>query len=508
MAFGGGREFFWEAEAQCVMEKPNILYILADDLGYGDVSANNEGMPFSTKHIDRIAREGMRYTDAHASSAVCSPSRYSLLTGRYNWRSSLKQSVLSGYSEPLIIEGRKTLASFLKQQGYRTHAIGKWHLGMSFPREPGFVEASEWEESGPLNFTKPIENGPTTRGFDTFYGISGSLDMPPYVYIEDDHFTEIPTRRTKSEGMAFWRWGLSGDSFKDEHVLDHLTDKAIDLIRASDGTPFFLYLALPAPHTPILPSERFQGTSHTNAYGDFVLHCDDVVGRILSLLDEKGLSDSTLVVFSSDNGCSWMADFETLKQHGHNPSYHFRGLKSDIFEGGHRVPCLMRWPHVIPPNTVTHELTGLFDLYATLAEYFHYALQDDEAVDSVSMLSLLLDPEGATGRQSLVHQSADGSLSIRRGPWKLAMCSGSGGYSFPAPGSKEEATLPPFQLYNMVCDYAEQRNVASRYPEVVAHLRKELLGIIREGRSTPGPRQEHEGVQFWDTITWARKLAE
>lgn len=483
-------------------KKPNIVYILADDLGYGDVSSLNPDCPFVTSHFDRLAQQGMCFTDAHATSAVCTPSRYSIITGRYNWRSQLKSYVLGGFSPPLIDENRKTVAQLLKRGGYATHAVGKWHLGMDLPKQEGFVEASEFGDSHPIDYTKPIKGGPISVGFDSYYGISGSLDMPPYVYIKDDMFTAVPTRITRGTGKGFWREGLTADDFIHEEVLDHLTDKALEVIRENRQRPFFLYFALPAPHTPILPHPRFRGKSNTNAYGDFVLHCDDVVGRVLDELKENGIDEHTLVIFTSDNGCSPMADFAELARFGHNPSYHFRGMKSDIFEGGHRVPLLMRWPEVIAPHSISNHLVCLSDFYATAADILGFGLAEDEAVDSVSLLPLLSDTTHPEVRDSLVHQSLDGSLSLRKGAYKLEMCKGSGGWSYPSSGSEDAQNLPSVQLYNLECDIAETVNVQAEHPDLVAAMRQELACLVREGRSTSGPRQLNDGVAVWETVAW------
>ncbi|GAB1483195.1 arylsulfatase [Treponema sp.] len=400
---------------QKIQHKPNIIYILTDDMGYGDLSANNEFCPFKTPSFDFLSKNGIRFTDAHASSAVCTPSRYSILTGRYNWRSTLKQGVLGGYSSPLIPKERTTLAQMLKDCGYRTEAIGKWHLGMEFPKLPGFVEEPDFAQSECIDFKGTIKSSPISAGFDYYYGISGSLDMPPYVYIENDRFTAIPNRLTKGSGKGFWREGLTAPDFIHEEVLDHLTDKVLESIAKKDPKPFFIYFALPAPHTPILPNPKFKGKSNTNDYGDFVLHCDDVLRRVTEQLAFHGMLDDTLILFTSDNGCSPMADFKELAEKGHNPSYHFRGMKSDIFEGGHRVPLLLHWPKVLPRDRVCDRLVCLSDLFATLADYLGFELSPCMAEDSVSNRSLWEDPSSAEVRSSLVHQSIDGSLSIRSG---------------------------------------------------------------------------------------------
>jgi len=482
--------------------KPNIIYILFDDLGYGDVGALNEKSAFQTPAFDRIAGEGVSFTDAHATSAVCTPSRYSIITGRYNWRSRLKSSVLGGFSEPLIEEHTKTVAQMLRQCGYRTHLVGKWHLGLGLPKGEGFVEEAEFGDSYPVDYTKAIAHGPTSVGFDTFFGIAASLDMPPYAYIEDDHFTAVPNIVTKGEGMGFWREGVTAPDFVHEEVLDTLTDRAVRIIEEEHEEPFFLLLSLTGPHTPILPKTEFHGTSNTNAYGDFVLHCDSGVARVLAALKERGIEEETLVIMTSDNGCSPAADFAALKRAGHNPSYIFRGMKSDIYEGGHRIPLLMRWPAMIKGGVRCTQLVGLVDLYATLADLLCYPLAVDEAPDSVSMLSLMRQPNGPAVRSSLIHQSLDGSLSLRRSRWKLEMCPGSGGWSFPRPKSKEEEGLPPVQLYNLETDIGETNNVAHVHATVVDSMRAELTQIVRLGRSTPGPALSNDGIAIWESVAW------
>lgn len=262
--------------------KPNIVYILADDMGYGDVSVLNPNAAFETPNFDAMVQNGVAFTDAHASSAVCTPSRYSILTGRYNWRSHLKSGVIGGFSPPLIEPGRTTVAGLLKEQGYRTAAFGKWHLGMDFAKTTDFVELEGFAQSPGVDYSGPIQNGPNACGFDYFFGISASLDMPPYAYIENDRFTAAPDpgRVARGKGKEFFREGPCAPDFDHEEVLDVLTDRVLDTLEELQGGPFFLYFALPAPHTPIFPAPAFRGKSGTNAYGDFVLHCDDVVGRV------------------------------------------------------------------------------------------------------------------------------------------------------------------------------------------------------------------------------------
>ncbi|MGI5172206.1 arylsulfatase [Treponema sp. OMZ 840] len=481
-------------------QKPNIIYILADDMGYGDVSAYNPDCPFCTPHLDNMCAEGIRFTDAHAASAVCTPSRYSVLTGRYSWRSVLKSYVVGGYSAPIIEKNRTTVADLLKAQGYKTCMIGKWHLGMDFPKTPEFFEREDFAACDGIDYCGTIKQSPTAYGFEYFFGISGSLDMPPYVYIENDRFTAIPDTVTQSGGKKFWRRGPTAPGFVHENVLDELTDKVCEKIREYKDSPFFIYFPLPAPHTPILPAKQFQGKSGTNEYGDFVLHCDDVVGRVQAQLKKYDLSENTILIFTSDNGCSPMADYEELAQKGHNPSYVFRGTKADIYEGGHRVPCIVRWPACIRGNRISDALVCLSDLMATIADILGITLKDNEGEDSVSNYALWKE-ERAEVRTDTVHQSIDGSLSLRQGRWKLEMCPGSGGWSYPQPG-KEDKTSPRFQLYDLQNDIGEKINIIKEHPDIAAELRKRLIAYILNGRSTPGKKQKNNGRHIWDAITW------
>jgi len=478
-------------------QQPNIIYILADDMGYGDLSCLNEDSKIHTVHLDRLAAEGMTFRDAHASSAVCTPSRYSILTGRYNWRSWLKQGVTFGYDRALIEPERMTVAGLLQAHGYATACIGKWHLGWTWPKSGDAVDD--------VDFTRPIKDGPTSRGFDYFFGISASLDMPPYVYIENDAPTELPNRIVpESTGKAFWREGPIAPDFAHAEVLPKLTGKALAWIERniSQETPFFLYFPLPAPHTPILPIAEFRDKSGTNAYGDFCLHVDAVVGQIMAALEQLGVADNTILIFTSDNGCSPMADFAELSGVGHNPSYVFRGHKADIYEGGHRIPLLVRWPAAIQAGTQTDETVCLIDLIATCADILGVTLPDHVGEDSVSNLPLWTGaPVEGPLREATVHHSINGSFSIRKGKWKLEMCPGSGGWSYPRPG-KECEGLPPIQLYDLDSDIGERCNVYDAHPDVVAELKALLTHYVQEGRSTPGTKQNNTGGVTWEQLWW------
>ncbi|WP_286171763.1 sulfatase family protein [Gracilibacillus phocaeensis] len=479
-------------------KQPNIIYILADDMGYGDLSCLNENAQWKTPNLDRIAAEGISYTDAHATSAVCTPSRYSILTGRYNWRSSLKEGVVGGYSPHLMEEDRLTVASMLQKYNYQTACMGKWHLGM------------DWTKTGPgysdIDFTQPIENGPTAFGFDYYYGISASLDMPPYVYIENDRVTQVPDRITsqseEESTYGWWREGHTAPDFKHDEVLPHITTKVLDYIdRVSEDNPFFVYFPLTSPHTPILPSSDFQGKSGTNAYGDFVLMTDDIVGQVLQKLDDKGISENTIVIFTSDNGCAPHVNYQELARYGHNPSYVFRGHKADIYEGGHRIPLLIRWPEEITPNTQTDEPVCLADFMATVAEVIGYSLQENEGVDSRSHLLFWKGKQRGPLHEAIVHHSINGSFSIRQGRWKLELCPGSGGWSYPRPGEESEMD-PEFQLYDLETDIQEKRNIVREHPDKVEELVSLLTKFITEGRSTPGAPQKNTEADPWPGLHW------
>ncbi len=487
------------ARQEVVCEKPNIIFIFADDMGYGDVSALNEQSKIHTEHIDCLANEGVVFTDAHASSSVSTPSRYSLLTGRYNWRSEMKEGVLNGYSKALIRPERRTMAHVLQEAGYATACIGKWHLGWN------------WKgiEDGPeqVDFSQPVSEGPTTRGFDYFYGIAASLDMPPYVYLENDRATAQPDRVTgNSEKFSWWREGPTAPDFDHAQVLPNLIHKATDYIReqAATGQPFFLYLPLPAPHTPILPTEEYQGKSGLNPYGDFVLMVDDMVGKVMETLKETGIRDHTLLVFSTDNGCSPEADFPALAEKGHHPSYIYRGHKADLFDGGHRIPCVVSWPGRIEPHVVSQTVC-LTDFYATFAALVGYRLQDSEGEDSYNLLPLLLETDAdEVIREATVHHSIDGDFTIRRGEWKLLLSPSSGGWSFPQPGRDDEVikTLPAVQLYNMAADPGETQNLCDEHPEIVRELKELMIRYIRNGRSTPGVLRPNDGPEVWAQLEW------
>ena len=456
---------------------PHILIILADDLGTGDLSGANPASKIPTPHLDRLAGEGMRFTDAHSPSAVCTPTRYGLLTGRYAWRTRLKSGVLWGQSPLLIDPARETIASLLHRRGYHTGAIGKWHLGFG--------------TRGEVDYTQPLRPGPRELGFDTFFGIPASLDMPPYVYVRDDAPEQAPTGTVegstarRQNGGGFWRAGPCAPDFRHEEVLPRLATEAIAFLEEHAANradePFFLYLPLTAPHTPWLPLEEFRGRSEAGHYGDFVVQVDDVVGRVLATLERTGLADDTLVFFTSDNGSHWPES--DVRRWGHHANLDHRGQKADIFEGGHRVPLLVRWPGRVAPGTVSAETIGLTDLFATVASIVGATLGPEAGVDSEDFSAVLRGRE-TTGpiREAIVHHSFDGMFAIRQGRWKLVLGLGSGGFTAPArvtPGPGD----PPGQLYDLEADPGETHNRWAESPAIVARLRGLLERYQAQGHS-------------------------
>ncbi|MDH7568489.1 MAG: arylsulfatase, partial [Armatimonadota bacterium] len=337
------------------MKRPNILYILADDQGYGDVGCNNPNCKAPTPHLDSLAREGMRFTDSHTSSAVCTPTRYSILTGRYNWRSRLKSGVLTGESPLLVERDRPTVASLLRGQGYWTACIGKWHLGLGWQvreGEPFTLNQFDWkgESLRRIDYSKPVTEGPNEVGFDYSFIIPSSLDIPPYVYLENGRCTGIPSEETMIgvDTPYLMRRGMAVPGMRAEEVLPTFTrvvcEKLEEHARTRAGQPFFLYFPLSAPHTPIVPAREFRGRTPIGLYGDFLSQIDAVVGEVLACLRRQKLEENTLVIFTADNGCAPQAGVAELEAKGHRPSYVYRGYKADIYEGGHRVPFIARWP--------------------------------------------------------------------------------------------------------------------------------------------------------------------
>ena len=448
---------------------PNIVFILADDLGYGDIRYLNIDSKIPTPNIDRLCNEGMSFTDAHSGSAVSTPTRYGILTGRYCFRSRLKQGVLNGYDKPLIESDRPTIASMLKEKNYHTACVGKWHLGLGWQA----VNDSLPIESGNVDFRQKVDYSPNEIGFDYSYIIPASFDMAPYVYLENGSVVDpqiIHIEGANTPRGNFWREGEASQSFSIDGCLDHLFEKAKQFIVGcqTEKQPFFLYFPLTAPHTPWLPAERFNGISGAGKYGDFVAHVDFVVGQILNTLDSLGLNDNTMIVFTSDNGADWKPSDKA--QYPHLANYIFRGQKSDAWDGGHHIPCIIRYPGITSPCSSSDALICLTDFFATCAEITGANLPKT-AEDSKSFFGALQGSGKA--RDEIIHHSINGRFAIRNGEWKLVDCSGSGGWS-----ANDDPALPPVQLYNMKDDPGESINLYEQFPEKVEELKKCLESVI------------------------------
>jgi arylsulfatase A-like enzyme len=486
-----------------IPKNPNIIFILADDMGYGDLSSQNNHSKIPTPRMDELASQGMRFTDAHSNSAVCTPTRYGVLTGRYAWRTRLKSGVLWGYSRPLIEDGRMTVASMLKDEGYSTACIGKWHLGLGWQTRDGEagpwetqqdISESQWTAAG-IDFTKPLTAGPHTVGFDFFYGIPASLDMVPYCYIENDRVVEPPTEQIEEGDPAedgWWRPGPISPEFKHIETLPQLTDKAVDYIdsQAGEESPFFLYFPLTAPHVPIAPVDEVRGKSEAGGYGDFVFQVDQTIGAVMDALERNGMAENTLLIITSDNGSHTRTKqdrsiYSVLKYYDHNPSNGFRGIKADAWDGGHRVPFLACWPAVIPAGTQSHETICLTDFMRTCASIVGWRVPSDAAEDSYDLLSLFKGERHHTPlREATIHHSLDGMFAVRQGPWKLILGRGSGGFTSPRRRDIEPGE-PEGQLYNLNIDTGEENNLYEEYPEVVEKLTAILERYQAEGRSYP-----------------------
>ena len=482
--------------------KPNILIILADDLGYGDVQAYNPTRgKIPTPHLDKLAAEGMRFTDGHSSSGVCSPSRYTLLTGRYHWRTRLQTGIVPLWGAPLIAPDRMTIGTLAKQHGYRTAAIGKWHLGWDWPipadrdalfkeKPKGSTLATEtqravWREV----FSQPIGGGPTTRGFDLYFG-TDVPNHPPFCFIENDRTVGTPTEfltarligdnQASIQGPALAGWTL-------EPILPALGDRAAAFITesAKKPEPFLLYLPLTSPHTPLSVNEAWKGKSGLNPFADFVMETDALVGRVLEALEKSGAADHTLVLFTADNGCAPYIGISDLEKMGHYPSGPLRGAKADAWEGGHRVPFIVRWPGKVKAGSVCAQLVQQSDFIATFAEVLGIKLPDNAGEDSVSLMPLLKGGDQPV-RGNGVSASIGGVPALRSGSWKYIPAPGSGGWG------KGGDQSQPVQLYDLANDLGETKNLAAAMPEKVAEMKALLEKLIVDGRSTPGEKQKND----------------
>lgn len=471
-------------------QRPNIIYILADDMGWGDISAHNSLSKIQTPALDSIIRNGVSFSNAHSNSAVSTPTRYGILTGRYCFRSRLKSSVLVGYDEPLIEPNRPTVASFMRDNGYHTACIGKWHLGLNytkFDNSNPLIEGDQWSDytSTNINYRGPIK-GPGLCGFEYSYIIPSSLDIAPYLYIRNGFVTGSKVEKqpawkdTRARGM-WYRQGDVASDFKHSETLENLVGDAKNYIRskAHSDSSFFLYLPLTSPHTPWLPSEKFLGKSGAGVYGDFVMMTDAMVKEIMDECKRQGIDKNTIIVFTSDNGSHWLPS--DVKEFEHEANYGTSGMKSDAWDGGHRVPMLVYWPNGGKHGVTVNKMVCTTDLFATVANLLGKKLQDNEAEDSYTMLPYFASRKVKSKmepRTSIIHHSIEGKFAIREGKWKYIDCRGSGGWSYS--GNESEPTA---QLYDMESDPREKNNLIEKYPDIAKRLKDMLEKQKQEGRS-------------------------
>ena len=480
------KKYMYKAVAVCLMslaltiiadavEKPNIVFILCDDLGYGDIQVlNPEHGKIKTPAVDKLAAEGMIFTDAHSGSAVCTPTRYGLMTGRYSWRTTLQSGVVQGFKPNLIAEGRPTVASFLKAQGYHTGIVGKWHLNFQYAdADTGELIRRKGKTLAPVG--SKIPDGPIHRGFDYYHGFHHAGSMKGV--IEND--TVIAHEEVVN-------------------MLPRITRKSVEYIQARAAekeTPFFLYVPYGSPHTPIVPTPEWIGRSGLGLYGDFVMQTDDGVAQIVAALEENGLAENTLVIFSSDNGCSKAAKIPKLAQQGHDVSAGFRGSKADLWDGGHRVPFVVRWPGHVAAGSTSDQLICLTDLFATTSDITGVASPAGSAEDSVSFLPALSGAEIVSTRAGVIHHSITGHFAYRQGKWKLLLAKGSAGWTSPKEDEMPEDALKA-QLYDMENDPGETTNLYESHPEVAQRLLAQLEADIFNGRSTEGAPSKNDTDQI------------
>ncbi len=489
--------------AAIAAEKPNFVIILADDLGWGDLHANNpERSKIPTPNMDRIAAEGMRFTDGHSSSGCCSPSRYTLLTGRYHWRTTLQSGIVGVWAKPLIAPGRMTIASLAKGHGYATACIGKWHLGREWAigdeQRPYFtglggkaggggkVETTVTDahrEAWKAVFSQRIPGGPTERGFDEYFG-TDVPNWPPYCFIDGDRTVGIPSELLPASKLVKNQASLQGPALPGwqlEKILPALADRAVSFIEKQSKArrPFLLYLPLTSPHTPLAVEEEWRGRSKLGSdYADFVMETDAVVGRVMDAIRASGVGDDTFVLFTSDNGCAAYIGVKELEARGHFPSGPLRDYKASVYEGGHREPFLVRWPRTVKAGSVCNQLVLQADLIATMAEILGAKLPESAGEDSFSMLPLLKGEERPI-RKNSVNTACAGTPSLRDGPWKLVLAA-------------DDAKKTPVQLYHLGDDLGEKNNVAAENADRVKEMQATLEKIIRAGRSTPGAPQKND----------------
>jgi arylsulfatase A-like enzyme len=475
----------------CSLENrsPNVVIILADDLGFGDPQVYNSESKIPTPNIDGLAKEGMRFTDAHTPSSVCTPTRYGILTGQYAWRSELKQSVLWMWDRPLIPADKLTFPKMLKTKNYATACIGKWHLGWRWPSNQGdgymndTIAIGDWSLIGrnqlweKIDFSKPLGGGPLEAGFDYYFG-DDVPNFAPYTFFENDKLLKIPDQ-IKPNNM-FGGPGPMSEGWDLTKVMPEITKRAVKYIEDQSKTdkPFFLYFALTAPHTPIAPTDEFKGKSNIGPYGDFVNEVDWSVGQIVAALKESGEFKNTILIFTSDNGSpqrdgtNMGGEIASVKNYGHDPNRPWKGMKADIWEGGHRVPFIASWPGKIKANTVSNQVICLTDIISSLASILDISKEDGTMEDSFDISHVLFGNEENV-REAIVHHSINGTFAIRKGDWKLILGKDSGGFSrnLTIEGIPVETEG---QLYNLSSDPSESSNLYADNPEKVKEL-TELL---------------------------------
>ena len=488
---------------------PNIVILYADDLGYGDLSIQNPDGKIPTPHLDQLAREGTRFTDAHSSSGICTPSRYALLTGRYHWRKF--HGIVGSFGPPVIENQRLTLAEVLRERGYHTACIGKWHLGWDWqairqrdatPRVG--ARGNHGLRPEDFDWSQSITGGPLTHGFDHYFG-DDVPNFPPYTWIENDHVVIRPTTSLRenpptAEGQWEARPGPMAEGWRLDAVMPTLTERAVSWIRQrrTESQPFFLYFAFTSPHAPIVPVAEFAGQSQAGGYGDYVVQTDASVGRVLQALDENGFRENTLVLFSSDNGPEQYA-YERVRRYRHRSAGPLRGVKRDLWEGGHRVPFLARWPGRVPVGRVCHGLISQIDVMATLAAVVEYNLPDSAADDSLNQLALLTGT-GESARTSLVHNTHADHYAIREGPWLLINAKSGDVTRVPAWYYESEGFQENRQemaLYDLTSDVGQRDNVCRQYPERAERMRKllEQKLVDEHGERWEATRPSHSALK-------------
>jgi len=483
---------------------PNIIYILADDMGVGDVKAYNQDCKFPTPNLDRLAADGMRFTDAHSNSSVCTPTRYGIMTGRYCWRTSKKRGVTGGLSPHLINPNRETVASLLKKQGYNTACIGKWHLGMDWSLKDGTI-ASDKSSQNMVDLKAKIKQGPNEIGFNYFFGIPASANHSPHSFIENGYVQgelEFLGENEKKAAGIQGKPGLVAKGFKQSEILPTFTHRTCEWVtkqvETNPGQPFFVYMPLNSPHSPIVPSPKFEGKSGLSPHGDFCMETDWAVGEVMNTIDRLGITDNTIIIFTADNGSSPMAKFELMQAQGHYPSFIYRGLKGMTWEGGHRVPFIVRWPVVVKGGTVSEQLICTTDLMATIADVNGVTLANNVGEDSVSFLPALKSENVSDGgKRGVVHHSDSGVFAMRSGKWKLLL-DDVGGSRRSNPKDKPVIDSADIILFDMENDERETKNLSQKYPEVVEAMKKQLADYVNNGRSTPGmPVVNDAGGKSW-----------